>query len=412
MYWLGYYCSMYLMVAGIRIAALWDMKAREWLRGRKSWKSDLQANSPKRNIRIWFHVSSLGEFEQARPVIEKLKGRCPDAHIILTFFSPSGYVQRASYPYASVYYLPADLPGNAKTWIRMIEPDLAVFVKYDLWPGYLNALQKAKIPTILISAHWSLKGYFHSWSVPPSKALLQKLDKIFFQKSELIAAFKSRGFRNIVVAGDTRIDRCLKIPAESQARIPSQLQKAGPFDLVAGSTWPRDEEIVDQVAQQFGLKVLLAPHDVSQANIARLLAFFGDRARLLSKWNGELPSSGILIVDSIGMLSALYTLGPVAYVGGGFGKGIHNILEPMAHARPVIFGPRYQAFAEAVDMIAQKGARVVQDATSLAESIRFFQSPGAAKTAGQTGYRYLQTHSGASEIVTAYILKTIPCSPE
>jgi 3-deoxy-D-manno-octulosonic-acid transferase len=261
---------MYLFVLGIRISAIWNQKSQHWLSGRKNWDSDLKKIPLKNDFRIWFHVSSLGEFEQARPVIEKIKELRPGTEIILSFFSPSGFLQKHDYPFATVTYLPADLPGNAKKWIQMIDPDYAVFTKYDLWPGYLKALSDKKIPAILISANW-IPGGFNSWSNPLIKGFLKEFKMIFLQRKEHLTTIQNIGFPNTQVSGDTRIDRSLELPAEVEARIPEKLKAYGHFDLIAGSTWPDDEKILSDAIHHMSLKTIIAPHNVSADNIDRLI---------------------------------------------------------------------------------------------------------------------------------------------
>ncbi|MBK9104894.1 MAG: hypothetical protein IPL92_10055 [Saprospiraceae bacterium] len=409
MVWILYYILMYLFVWLIRISSLWSEKSRNWISGRKDWQSNLDLK-PKTGPRIWFHVSSLGEFEQARPVIEKLKGRDKDIEIILTFFSPSGYLIRSGYPLATVRYLPADLPGQATRWIAAVQPDLAVFVKYDLWPGYLKALAQNRIPAILFSAHWSPSSWFASHNISPTKGLLKNFKQIFLQQGDDLSYFRAKGFNNLSAAGDTRIDRSLELPKEVAERIPVFLNRIAPFDMVAGSTWPADEKIIKEAIVQLNLRVILAPHDVSEVNITRLEALFPFPVTRLSRFKGSGLNPGVVIVDSIGALNVLYALGRIAYVGGGLGNGIHNTLEPMAHAKPILFGHAYSQFPEAVEMVRLKSAIPVRDARELMEAISHFQQPGEAEKAGQTAYTYLVNNSGASDKVTNYIMESIPYS--
>ena len=410
MIWLLYYFLIYVMVLSIRISTLWSPKSKDWISGRKNWDDQIKLIPQKKGTRIWFHVASLGEFEQARPVIEKLKKHNGQLEIILTFFSPSGFLIRSSYPLATVLYLPADLPGNALKWISSIRPDMAVFVKYDLWPGYLKALQAQDIPCMLISAHWTPGGLFNSRNIPPTKSLLQKFKRIFLQKDDHLDYFRQRGFSNLSVAGDTRIDRSLELPAETKSRIPAELAAIGPFDLVAGSTWAADEKLITEAIHQLNLKALIAPHDVSEENIARILKSFDTSAIRLTKLKETTANPRVVIVDNIGLLSLLYSLGRIAYVGGGFGAGIHNTLEPMAHGKPVLFGPSYWKFPESVEMVRLKAARPVTDIHGLVQAIRDFQQMGIAEKAGKTAIQYLSKNAGASIKVANYILESIPYS--
>lgn len=398
---------MYLFVCLIRISTLWSEKSRHWIAGRERWESKLKLGA-KTGPRIWFHVSSLGEFEQARPVIEKIKTRDKDVEIILTFFSPSGYLIRSGYPLATVRYLPADLPGQATKWIEAVQPDLAVFVKYDLWPGYLKVLDQKQIPAILFSAHWSPDSWFASHSVSPTKGLLKKFKGIFLQQGDDLEYFRKKGFDNLLVAGDTRIDRSLELPNEALERIPKTLHGSAHFDLVAGSTWPADERLISEAIVQLNLRAIIAPHDVSETNITRLEAFLPFPVTRLSRLNETGSNPGVVIVDSIGILNVLYALGRIAYVGGGLGKGIHNTLEPMAHAKPILFGPAYSQFPEAVEMVRTKSAIPVRNARELIMALAHFLQPAESQKAGQAAYEYLVKNSGASDKVTDYIMESIP----
>lgn len=411
MIWPFYFLLIYLMTAGIRLSSLWNAKSKQWVSGRKNWKEDLKSVPPKKtHLRIWFHVSSLGEFEQARPVIEKLKAHHEPIDIILTFFSPSGYLIRSGYPLATVRYLPVDLPGNAAKWIEGVQPDIAVFVKYDLWPGYLHALEKRKIPAVLISAHWTPGGLLSSWNIPLTRSLLRRFSQIFLQQENHLAYFRQKGFNNLSVAGDTRIDRCLELPSETDARLPSALKAAETFDLVAGSTWAPDEKLIIEAIETLNLRAMIAPHDVSPANVTRLIQSIPWPVVKLSELAEGGLTASVVIVDSIGLLSVLYAKGKIAYVGGGFGAGIHNTLEPLAHKKPVLFGPAYSKFPEAVEMVRLNAARPVANAQELMDAIRHYTLASNAEDAGKTAGDYMVRNAGASAKVTKYLLESIPYS--
>jgi 3-deoxy-D-manno-octulosonic-acid transferase len=400
---------MYLFVLGIRISALWNPKSRQWLRGRNNWDSLLHNIPEKRDYRIWFHVSSLGEFEQARPVIEQIKELRPGTEIYLSFFSPSGFEQKYNYEFASVLYLPADLPGNAKKWLNAINPDFAVFVKYDLWPGYLNALSRMGIPAILISAHWVPGFGYSSWSNPLTRNLLKDFRKIFLQRGDHLDQLHRKGFQNISVSGDTRIDRARKLPEEVNKRLPYIILRENfDFDIVAGSTWPEDEELLIATIMKLNLKTIIAPHDISAPRIDNLLKKISIPSVRLSELKSLDPGIRVLVIDQIGLLSVLYALGKIAYIGGGFGKGIHNSLEAMAHGKPVIFGPNFRKFNEAIDMVALKGAWSIHNKEELIHIIQQLMLTGKSEEAGLLAKQYIEDHSGATSIVTDYIMKSIP----
>ncbi len=406
--WILYYSGIYLLVFAIRVSSLWNKKSRQWLSGRSNWKKDVANISLTGTPRIWFHVSSLGEFEQARPVIENLKRQQPQTHIILTFFSPSGFTIRKNYQHAEVLYLPADLPGNASYWMEQIQPDLAVFVKYDLWPGFLCALDQKNIPAILISAHWQPGKIFGSWSVPLTKFYLKKFRKIFLQRNEFVAYFEQQGFENISVAGDTRIDRSLTLPLEADCKVPGVLQTFPQYDLVAGSTWPEDENIICDLVNNSALRIIIAPHDISSSRISDLVSKLKVKYCKLSELKKEDEVAQVLVVDSIGLLAYLYRSGKVAYVGGGFGKGIHNILEPMAFGKPVIFGPGFEKFPEAGDAVRNGHGLTIKNTHDLKIALEQLQDADLHSRLGSASLNYLEEHSGASILVSNYILDSIP----
>ncbi len=411
MVWLLYYAFIYVMVAGIRFSSLWNPKSARWIDGRKDWRKSVETFAVKNNPRIWFHVSSLGEFEQARPVIEKIKRERPATEIILSFFSPSGFEIRKDYPFARVLYLPADVPGAARHWLDAIRPDLAVFVKYDLWAGYLKELNRKHIPFVLISAHVKPGTGFHSWSTPPVRGLLKKAKVIFLQKEKSLAPMRDKGFLHLRVAGDTRIDRAMQLTNDAAMQMPETLRNLGTFDLIAGSTWPADENILIPVMQQLRLRVIIAPHDIRASNIDRLIKSIPLATVKLSEIAQVKGDFQVLVVDNIGMLSMLYSLGDVAYVGGGFGKSIHNILEPVAHHKPVIFGPRYHDFPEAEELVDSGSAFVVRNSSELRETLSRLKGKNG-EAAGQKAWQYLQKNAGATEIVTSYLLESIPYAIE
>ncbi len=407
MRWFLYYLSMYLMTAGIFLSSIWNIKSKQWIRGRHRWLKKINTLPRKKQTRIWFHVASLGEFEQARPVIEWLKKEDASLDIILTFFSPSGYNQKADYPLAHVFYLPADLPGNAEKWISMVEPDMAVFVKYDLWPGYLRALQKSGTPSLLISAYWVPGKRFHSSTMPLTRSLLLQFDQIFLQKGDHVRYFREKGFHNLQVAGDTRIDRSLQLEGEAISRLPSWLKDLPVFDIVAGSTWPKDEKMLLEVSENLGLRIILAPHNVSLDNIRRLRKQISRPVTVLSEYKEPDNPSDILLVDSIGMLNVLYSIGRIAYVGGGFGSGIHNTLEPAAHHKPVIFGPAFTDFPEAIGLQEENAAWSVSNTETLTTVIQNLLTSDTYQDAGDRAFNYLVAHRGASEKIGRYIMMKI-----
>jgi 3-deoxy-D-manno-octulosonic-acid transferase len=237
------------------------------------------------------------------------------------------------------------------------------------------------------------------------------MNMIFLQKADHLQYFREKGFINIQVAGDTRIDRSLDLPKEAPAKTPSILSQSGPFDLVAGSTWPADEKILIEVIERMNLRAIIAPHDVYEENLRRLENNFSIEVVRLSALTSQIKRPRVILVDKIGLLSALYALGEVAYVGGGFGSGIHNILEPLAHQKPVIFGPKFSSFPEAVEMVDQKAAWTVHNSAQLNDTLNRLKQPGEIERAAEVARVYLEKNKGASDLVVKYILESIPCNP-
>ncbi len=332
-----------------------NKKAKKWVGGRKNLiqKIKTEFENPKSKKVIWMHVSSLGEFEQGRSIIEKLKQKNKDIIIVLTFFSPSGYEIRKNYKFADfIFYLPNDTPANAHKFLDIINPDVVFFVKYDIWYNYLNEIKKRKIKSYLISALFRENQiYFKSYGKWYAK-ILKSFDIIFVQNKKSQDLLKTININNSIIAGDTRFDRVYEIAVKAPENKIAKEFTSNKFTIVAGSTWQPDEEkLLDLINNFPDIKLIIAPHEIHKQNITRVKKMF-------AKYNPAIYSDfknkgNVLIIDNIGLLSSLYKYADIAYVGGGFGKNIHNIQEPAAHGKPVIFGPNYKNFSEAVDLVAK-----------------------------------------------------------
>lgn len=360
----------------IRFAAFFNPKAKLWVSGRQSWKTELeQGLRPFANgKRIWMHCASLGEFEQGRPVLEALRIRYPDACLILSFFSPSGYEIMKDYKGADlVCYLPIDTPANAKRFISMLKPSVALFVKYEFWLNYLKTLKTEAIPAYLISAVFRTSQPFFKWYGAIFRNALPSYNHIFVQDEFSATLLSQLGFNQSTVCGDTRIDRVLTISAEAKKDL-SFLEKfkANSRLILAGSTWSKDDELLIPVFKQLtlkikGIKLVIAPHEVDERNVNRITGLlkqsginyirFSDLDK--KEWDGA--SADVFILDAIGYLSNAYRLAHVAYVGGGFNGGIHSILEPAAFGLPLVFGPQHQKFNEARALLSMGGATEVTE---------------------------------------------------
>ncbi|MDJ1472481.1 3-deoxy-D-manno-octulosonic acid transferase [Xanthocytophaga flava] len=356
-----YTIGIYLMGALIRIAALWNKKARQWVTGRKDIFSSLHASFDENTHPIaWFHCASLGEFEQARPVIEGFRTKHLHYRILLTFYSPSGYEIRKNYEYADwVFYLPLDTASNAKQFIKTVRPTIVFFAKYEFWHYYLTELRNRAVPTILFSAIFRPDQAFFKSYGQFFRNMLTCFTHIFVQNTSSLALLKDIDLQNISVAGDTRIDRVSKI-AETKKDIPlAATFKADQPLLIVGSAWQGDLDLLTAYLNQYAkpLKILIAPHEIKEETLQSIESSFTKKTIRLSKAvDNSIATYDVLLIDSIGLLSSLYQYGDFAFIGGGFYDGIHSILEPAVFGMPIFFGPNYKKFQEAFDLIEEGGA--------------------------------------------------------
>lgn len=356
-----YKTGIFLFSIAARFSSLFNEKAKQFVRGRKTWKADLKSQVEKEAKYIWFHCASLGEFEQGRPVMEEIKAQFPEYKIALTFFSPSGFEIRKNYEGADVIsYLPLDTKQNARTFVDILKPEKVFFIKYEFWYFFIDELKKREIPLYIVSAIFRENQTFFKntlWGRWYRKTLF-KFEHFFVQNETSANLLKNIGLSNISVAGDTRFDRVAAI-AKAAKKIPAVEKFKGNSRLfIAGSTWKPDEELlIEFINQNEQVKFIIAPHEVSDVNVNRIQELLKKPAVLMSNIaNSEIDRSQVLIIDSIGLLSSLYQYGSVAYIGGGFGVGIHNILEAATFGMPIVFGPNYKKFKEAVDLISGGGA--------------------------------------------------------
>jgi 3-deoxy-D-manno-octulosonic-acid transferase len=407
-----YNLGIHLLTGLMWLAALFHPKAQKWVSGRKNWRQrynkDLTLPAPRPTL--WMHVSSLGEFEQGRPVLEKFKAAYPEWRIALTFYSPSGYEIRKNYALADwVGYLPADTPANARYFIDLLQPQVAVFVKYDFWANYLFTLQQRGTPTLLVSALFRPSQVFFSWHGGFWRRVLGCFNHIFVQNHDSAALLNQIRLNRHTVAGDTRVDRVLQLAQEVQ---PNSLVARFVGDapaLIVGSSWEKDEQCVAAVLQDEGLKaykIVLAPHEPSPANVQRLLTMFPGSVAYSALENNELFHLRVLVIDNIGMLNRLYQYGKVAYIGGGFGKGIHNTLEPAAFGLPICFGPKYEKFEEARQLVARGGAFVIQSGAALCSHIKNLENLENRRIATHAVAQYLEQNKGATDSAMTW-LKTV-----
>ncbi|TVR43995.1 MAG: 3-deoxy-D-manno-octulosonic acid transferase [Bacteroidia bacterium] len=394
----------------MRIAALFSAKADLWVRGRKNWRQQMAGAayddaSVRNNIRtIWFHCASLGEFEQGRPVLEAFRERNPDWRILLTFFSPSGYEYRKHYEHAyHVCYLPMDSLPNVRKFLDIWNPEIAVFVKYEFWFNYLRELAARRVKLFVISAVFRKKQHFFRFYGYWFRKQLRHVTRFFVQDEASRHLLANYGITNVKVSGDTRFDRVYALAQEEHAIPGIETFVRGNKILVAGSTWPKDERLLKGLLKSMpqNLRVIVAPHEVSDDKINRLMQQAGPSACLYSSFSdAENDGCRVMIIDRIGLLSRLYRYGDIAYIGGGFGEGIHNILEAATYGIPVVFGPNHGKFVEARELISGGGAFCIRDQQELNDLfLLLMNDESMRKKAGSVCKEYVEKKQGAVKMI-------------
>lgn len=411
-----------LFKAGVRIAALFNAKAKKWVQGRdgiwQALESKIGSQKSEDSRIIWVHCASLGEFEQGRPVIERLRAQGSELKILLTFFSPSGYEIRKNYQGADwVFYLPMDGPKNAARFLKIINPSLVIFVKYEFWYYYLKRIKQNKVPLLLVSALFRKNSIFFKWYGSLQRKMLSFFDHLFVQNETSKSLLDNIGFTDkSSVCGDTRFDRVIEI-AESFTAIPAIEKFVGNSKtIVAGSTWPDDEGVLQITLKTINdpsLKLIVAPHEINKEHIAQVQKLFPDSILFseLTGDNGQLAtgrqhraSYNILIIDNIGMLSRLYKYASITYIGGGFGKGIHNTLEAAVYGKPVLFGPAYHKFNEAIDLVNNGGAISINNAEDCISAIqKLIRDDSVHIKSSEKSKDYVYKNKGATEKIMKYI---------
>ncbi len=392
----------------VRFASLFNSKAKQWSQGRKNiLKKIADAVEGETNL-VWFHSASLGEFEQGRPVIEAFRLKYPDCKIVLTFFSPSGYEIRKNYEGADyVFYLPLDTKRNAKEFIRLINPKMVFFIKYEFWYHYLNQLRIKEIPTYIFSTIFRPNQvFFKPWGAL-YREILKSFTHFFVQNEESVDLLKGIGFDNVSLAGDTRFDRVYEIA--KQAKVLPQLEDFAQNRpvLIAGSTWAKDEEYIIRYINNTdrNYKYIIAAHEVDESHIKTIVdAIEKPCVRFSSATKSDIDKVEVLVIDCIGVLSSLYRYGDVSYIGGGFGRGIHNTLEAACYGLPVIFGPNYHKFKEAKDLLANGGANSFDKFEDLKVLFDlYYDDQNARKKSGEFSKNYVEKMKGATNKILDHI---------
>ena len=389
----------------LKIIAFFSPKIKLFIDGRKDVFKTLKNQIQKNDNTIWFHAASLGEYEQGLPVIEAVKLKFPDHKIILTFFSPSGFEVRKNNAVADLTcYLPLDTISNAKKFIKIVNPKLVFFIKYEFWPNYLNELKKQNIKTYLISGIFRKKQLFFKWYGTFYRARLNTFTHFFVQNEKSKKLLQQLKYKNVSISGDTRFDRVTKIAAQDNTLAFIDQFKNNTLIVVVGSSWAKDEELLISFINKSAssTKFIIAPHNIKKDQIVELKSKIAKKTVLFSeKSDHKLQDYQVFIVDTIGILTKIYSYADIAYVGGGFGKtGVHNILEPAVFGIPIVIGPNFSHFDEATDLVLKKGCFSVSNQTQLNETLDNLISNEALRIKlGAICKDYVDDRSGATEAI-------------
>ncbi|MCL9804798.1 3-deoxy-D-manno-octulosonic acid transferase [Flavobacterium amniphilum] len=393
----------------LKIIAIFSPKIKLFVNGRKNVFTTLSSAIKPNDKTIWFHAASLGEYEQGLPVMEKIKNKFPNHKIVLTFFSPSGYEVRKNNPIADVtVYLPLDTASNAGKFISIVHPEQVFFIKYEYWPNYLNELKKNKIKTYLISGIFRETQTFFKWYGGFYRKALKTFDYFFVQNDSSKELLQSIGFTNVKTSGDTRFDRVVSILERDNTLNFIEEFCKNPFQefkmttIVIGSSWPKDEELLVNYINRTShrLKFIIAPHNIKPDQIADLKSQIAKKTVLFSEMEGKnLADYDVFIIDTIGILTKIYSYADITYVGGGFGNpGVHNILEPATFGLPIIIGPNYSHFAEATALVNMDGCTTIKSQQELNQAFNLLvQNPDERFEKGHICSTFVQMNKGAAD---------------
>ncbi|PWB19408.1 3-deoxy-D-manno-octulosonic acid transferase [Flavobacterium sp. HTF] len=404
-----YNLVIYIASFFLKIIALFSPKIKLFTEGRKNVFAILEEKIKPTDKTIWFHSASLGEYEQGLPVIEKIKEKYPSHKIIVTFFSPSGYEVRKNNTVADVtVYLPLDTKSNAKKFLRLAHPEKVFFIKYEFWLNYLNELKKNEVPTYLISGIFRDSQMFFKWYGGFYRKALKSFTYFFVQNESSKEKIKGLGFENVIVSGDTRFDRVNAILERDNSLDFIEEFKNNQTTIIIGSSWPKDEALLSQYINEApeNVKFIIAPHNIKPEQISNLKSQITKSTILFSqKENTDLSDYNVFIIDTIGLLTKIYSYGTIAYVGGGFGNpGIHNILEPATFGIPIVIGPNYSNFAEAVQLVALGGCIVISNEEEIRQNLnRLIKDRNFLNEKGQICRSFIQENKGATNSIMTLV---------
>lgn len=395
----------------LKLLALFSPKLKLFVEGRKDVFPTLKSKINPSDKVIWVHAASLGEYEQGIPVMEALKKEFPEHKLVVSFFSPSGYEVRKNNTLAdATVYLPLDTQSNAKEFIKTIHPELVIFIKYEFWPNYLNELKRLNIPTYLVSGIFREKQAFFKWYGGFYREALKTFNHFFVQNDSSKKLIQSIGFNNVTISGDTRFDRVVDILNRDNSLDFIENFKNNQTTIVIGSSWPKDEELLVNYINQSSneVKFIIAPHNIKEEQISSLTSSIKKKTVLFSeKENKNLGEFQVFIIDTIGILTKIYSYADIAYVGGGFGNpGVHNILEPATFGVPIVIGPNYSHFAEATALVHQEGCISIKtnDELKLAFDSLLYNSDERLEK-GHICKTFVQMNKGATKKIITHILK-------
>lgn len=375
--------------------------------GERSAFSVLKENVDPTAKYIWFHAASLGEFEQGRPIMEQLRQSHPEYKILLTFFSPSGYEVRKNYEGADIIcYLPLDTPLNAIRFLRLVRPCMAFFIKYEFWWNYLHILKHRNIPTYSVSSIFRKEQVFFRWYAYEYRLVLKCFTHFFVQNETSKQLLSKLGINNVSITGDTRFDRVLQIKDTSKILPIVEAFKKDSKVFVAGSSWQPDEDIfIRYFNEHKDWKLIIAPHVISEDHLQQILSKLDRKTvRYTQSTAAEVADADCLIIDCFGLLSSIYHYGEIAYVGGGFGVGIHNVLEAAVWSVPVFFGPNNKRFQEAQELLASEGGFEINDYDTFSGRMKILATDSAyLKHTGENAGAYVKSRSGATEIILSSV---------
>ena len=406
-----YNIIIYLYLYGVAIYSLFNKKVRKMWRGERAAFGVLKEKVDPNAKYVWFHAASLGEFEQGRPLMERLRCEHPEYKILLTFFSPSGYEVRKNYEGADIIcYLPLDTPINAIRFLRAVRPVMAFFIKYEFWYNYLHILKHRRVPVYSVSSIFRPDQVFFRWYGRQYGHVLNCFTRFYVQNLQSRELLAKIGITCVTVAGDTRFDRVLQIKEQAkQLPVVEEFVQAEPPVFVAGSSWPPDEDIFIRYFNEHPeWKLIIAPHVIDEEHLQQIIAKLGNRkvvryTEAEKSENASLASYEVLIVDCFGLLSSIYHYGDVAYVGGGFGVGIHNLLEAAVWDVPVFFGPNNQKFQEAQGLKKSGGFEISSYEDFAAQMNRFASEPDYLHAEGEKAGQFVKNLAGATDIVLSSI---------